>query len=65
MDENLQCQLDQFIRYVQLEKNFSLHTVREYTSDLEEFFAFLHAEGIQKIAEVEYIHARLYVTKAL
>ncbi|WP_342575281.1 tyrosine recombinase XerC [Solibacillus sp. FSL K6-1781] len=63
MDENLQSQLDQFIRYVQLEKNFSLHTVREYTSDLEEFFAFLHAEGIQKIAEVEYIHARLYVTK--
>ncbi|AMO84680.1 Tyrosine recombinase XerC [Solibacillus isronensis B3W22] len=63
MDENLQSQLNQFIRYVQLEKNFSLHTVREYTSDLEEFFAFLHAEGIQKIAEVEYIHARLYVTK--
>ena len=63
MDENLQNQLEQFIRYVQLEKNFSLHTVREYTSDLEEFFAFLHAEGIQKITEVEYIHARLYVTK--
>ncbi|MEK5079639.1 tyrosine recombinase XerC [Solibacillus sp. FSL W7-1436] len=63
MDENLQSQLDQFIRYVHLEKNFSLHTVREYTSDLEEFFAFLHAEGIQKITEVEYIHARLYVTK--
>lgn len=63
MDENLQSQLDQFIRYVQLEKNFSLHTVREYTSDLEEFFAFLHAEGIQKITEVEYIHARIYVTK--
>lgn len=63
MDENLQSQLDQFIRYVQLEKNFSLHTVREYTSDLEEFFAFLHAEGLQKITEVEYIHARLYVTK--
>lgn len=63
MDGNLQSQLDQFIRYVQLEKNFSLHTVREYTSDLEEFFAFLHAEGIQKITEVEYIHARLYVTK--
>src|SRR5690606_5294224 len=63
MDENLQSQLDQFIRYVQLEKNFSLHTVREYTSDLEEFFAFLHAEGIQKITEVEYIHARLYVTQ--
>lgn len=63
MGENLQSQLEQFIRYVQLEKNFSLHTVREYESDLRDFFAFLHAEGIQEITEVEYIHARLYVTK--
>ena len=63
MNVTLQNHLEQFIRYVQLEKNFSLHTVREYQSDLHEFFAFLHSEGVQKITEVEYIHARLYVTK--
>ena len=63
MDGNLQSQLEQFIRYVQIEKNFSTHTVREYESDLRDFFAFLHTEGIQNITEVEYIHARLYVTK--
>ena len=55
--------LEQFIRYVQLEKNFSQHTVREYQSDLENFFTFLQSEGIADIAEVDYIHARLYVTK--
>ena len=55
--------LDQFIRYVQLEKNFPLHTVREYQADLENFFTFLQSEGIEDITEVDYIHARLYVTK--
>ena len=55
--------LDQFIRYVQIEKNFSLHTVREYHSDLIEFFSFLDSEGIENITEVDYIHARLFVTK--
>lgn len=55
--------LEQFIRYVQLEKNFSLHTVREYEYDLIDFFLFLDAEGVSNIAEIDYIHARLYVTK--
>lgn len=55
--------LEQFIRYVQLEKNFSLHTVREYEYDLLDFFRFLEAEGVSNIAEIDYIHARLYVTK--
>ena len=55
--------LIQFIRYVQLERNFSVHTVREYETDLVEFFAFLEAEGVFSLEEVEYIHARLYVTK--
>lgn len=55
--------LEQFIRYVQLEKNFSLHTVREYESDIRQFLAFLKIEGIEDLHDVEYIHARLYVTK--
>lgn len=55
--------LQQFIRYVQIEKNFSLHTVREYESDLHEFLAFLQTEGVTSLKDVEYIHARLYVTK--
>ncbi|AWE06665.1 tyrosine recombinase XerC [Lysinibacillus sp. 2017] len=63
MNSLLKEALDQYIRYVQIEKNFSLHTVREYQSDLIDFFAFIESEGIQDITEVDYIHARLYVTK--
>ena len=55
--------LKQFIKYVQLEKNFSVHTVREYETDVKQFLAFLESEGIQCLVDVEYIHARLYVTQ--
>ena len=55
--------LSSFIRYVQLEKNFSVHTIREYEKDLTEFFSFLEAEGVLTIDEVEYVHARLFITK--
>ena len=55
--------LSSFIRYVQLEKNFSVHTIREYDKDLTEFFSFLEAEGVSTIDEVEYVHARLFITK--
>lgn len=55
--------LDQFIRYIQLERNFSVHTVREYEFDITEFLSFLVSEGITDLKEVEYLHARNYVTK--
>ncbi|RHW39657.1 tyrosine recombinase XerC [Lysinibacillus yapensis] len=56
-------ELDSFLKYIQIEKNFSVHTVREYEYDLKEFLAFLNSEGISKLEEVEYLHARIYVTK--
>nr|WP_106784177.1 tyrosine recombinase XerC [Lysinibacillus timonensis] len=55
--------LEQFIRFVQVEKNFSVHTVREYEYDLKDFLTFCKQEGVKDLNEVEYIHARLYVTK--
>lgn len=54
--------LEQFIRYVQLEKNFSLNTVREYKVDINQFLSFLSNEGVNSLHDVEYIHARLFVT---
>lgn len=54
--------LIQFMSYIQLEKNYSAHTVREYESDILDFFRFLEAEGVTNLDQVEYIHARLYVT---
>lgn len=55
--------LTHFIKYVQLEKNFSIHTVREYEADIKQFLHFLDQEGVYCLTDVEYLHARLYVTK--
>ncbi|ANU13556.1 tyrosine recombinase XerC [Planococcus halocryophilus] len=55
--------LESFMSYIQLEKNYSEHTVHHYEHDLADFFQFLNAEGVPDIREVEYIHARNYVTK--
>jgi integrase/recombinase XerC len=55
--------LAHFIKYVQLEKNFSIHTVREYEADINQFLHFLEQEGVYCLTDVEYLHARLYVTR--
>ncbi|GKW44883.1 tyrosine recombinase XerC [Planococcus sp. NCCP-2050] len=54
--------LKSFMTYIQLEKNYSEHTVHHYEKDLEDFFLFLEREGIPDIRDVEYLHARNYVT---
>lgn len=54
--------LKSFMTYIQLEKNYSEHTVHHYEKDLEDFFLFLETEGIPDIRDVEYLHARNYVT---
>ena len=52
-----------FISYIQLEKNYSEHTVHHYEYDLAGFFLFLESEGVEDLKQVEYLHARNYVTK--
>lgn len=54
--------LNEFLRTIQLEKNFSAHTVKGYEQDITQFLAFLNVEGINDLRDVEYLHARLYVT---
>ncbi len=56
-------ELHAFIQYIQLEKNYSVHTVQEYEKDIKQFLSFLNNEGVTDLNEVEYIHARLYVTR--
>jgi integrase/recombinase XerC len=55
--------LKSYMAYIQLEKNYSEHTVHHYEKDLEDFFLFMEQEGIGELQEVEYLHARNYVTK--
>lgn len=55
--------LEQFVTYIQLEKNFSPLTVRDYRADILEFYTFLQIEGVEDLTQVEYLHARIFVTK--
>lgn len=56
-------ELHAFMEYVRLERNYSNHTIQEYEKDIKQFLSFLDIEGVSELSEVEYIHARLYVTK--
>lgn len=53
---------DEYIMYIQLERNYSSYTAAEYATDLDEFLSFLEIEGIEDLNEVTYTEARLYVT---
>jgi integrase/recombinase XerC len=55
--------LKSFMTYIQLEKNYSVHTVHHYEQDIAAFFLFLETEGVDNLADVEYLHARNYVAK--
>ncbi len=56
-------ELQGFLEYIQLDKNYSPHTVKEYETDLQQFVQFLQEEAISSFEEVEYVHARLLVTR--
>lgn len=56
MDKNV----DDFLRHMEVEKNYSGHTVLNYRLDLEEFLSFL---GHARIAEVEYPTLRRYLAE--
>lgn len=55
-------QLKLFLEFIQLEKNYSPHTVKEYETDLTHFLTFLQNESVARFDEVDYVHARLYAT---
>ena len=52
-----------FISYIQLEKNYSELTVLNYEHDLAGFFQAMESEGVYDLKQVEYLHARNYVTR--
>lgn len=54
---------DEYIMYVRLEKNYSVHTVTEYEKDVDEFLEFLEIEGILTIESITYQEARLYASR--
>lgn len=50
--------LDRFLKFLEVEKNASPHTIKNYRSDLVEFFRFL---GKASLSEVNYITIRRFL----
>lgn len=56
--------LSSFVDYLQLEKNYSNHTVEAYKNDLEEFSAFAKAEYDQhQINDINYSQIRSWIVQ--
>ena len=47
--------IEQFLEHLRYERNVSAHTLRNYSSDLEQFLNFLTADGKRKAPEVSQI----------
>ncbi|OLN22798.1 tyrosine recombinase XerC [Domibacillus antri] len=51
-----------YFAYLQIEKNSSVHTIKNYRDDLEQFFMFMNEQHIKKVEDVTHQDARLYLT---
>lgn len=54
-----------YINYLEAERNFSAYTVRNYTNDLMEFFAFVSGQGINTLKKVDKKTLRAYLAHLL
>jgi len=50
--------IDKFLTYLEIEKNYSPHTILNYKIDLTDYFTFLDKTPLEK---VEYIHLRRFL----
>ncbi|MCD5412699.1 MAG: tyrosine recombinase XerC [Dehalococcoidia bacterium] len=57
--------LDKYIRYLQVERNLSSFTVRNYTTDILSFLDFLKGEGVRSLADVDHSLVRRYLSRLL
>src|SRR5699024_8445423 len=55
--------INSFVEYLQIEKNASPYTVKNYRDDLITFENFLKTEGIDNISEIDYQMVRLFLTR--
>lgn len=55
--------IDDFLRYLELEKNASAYTVRHYASDLQQFCAHLEEQRIDGFETATYLHVRMFLAK--
>ncbi|MDQ0214311.1 integrase/recombinase XerC [Oikeobacillus pervagus] len=62
MSEKINDLLQIFIRYLQIERNYSELTIQEYQFDIMQFEKFMIEQSIQSIEDVEYLDVRLFLT---
>ena len=55
--------LNEFIKYLTIEKNYSDYTILNYRKDLELFLEFLDKECITKYKDIDYKILRLYLNE--
>lgn len=55
--------VDKFIEYLEVEKNYSDYTVLNYKKDIDEFIVFLNKECIDSFKEVDYKILRNYLNE--
>lgn len=53
--------VEQFLRYLQVEKNASPHTIKQYSADILEFAAFMEQHQINQLDAVSYLHGRSFL----
>ena len=59
---NIETSIEFYIKYLQIEKNYSKYTIAYYKQDIEEFSLFMNEQVITSLKAVTYPDARLYVT---
>lgn len=57
----MQAQVEQFLRFVTVEKGYSEHTISAYRNDLTQFLAFLMGEGVTFWQDVRRTHILDYI----
>ncbi len=60
---NMDVLLKLFIEYLQIERNYSKYTIGQYEHEIKDFFMFMSEQAIMEVKDVQYLDARLYLTK--
>ncbi|WP_202077061.1 tyrosine recombinase XerC [Caldalkalibacillus salinus] len=61
MNHEQQRWFDDFVQYLQVEKNASQYTIQNYVKDLQDFAHFMRQQIILDFAAVSYVHIRKYL----
>ena len=54
--------IDRFLNYLNIEKNYSSHTINNYAADLREFGDFLESRGGKDIKRIDYFLLRKFLS---